>query len=179
MDGAFAPRVLRFDGPCGPKGCGIAAFGGDEYILLPGAAKTVQPPFRAGKMHPFCRLAATSSPEGQILAALCLELLMSAEAESRANFPLRRSPRRGIGMHFHRAKPGCMVFPASDRRHIKFIAAATAIHNPRAKGPSNLRTLRTFGPHGPSTLTPERACPKPPQPFFSSPKWSKIQAIVY
>ena len=31
MDGAFAPRVLRFDGPCGPKGCGIAAFGGDEY----------------------------------------------------------------------------------------------------------------------------------------------------
>ena len=31
MDGAFAPRVLRFDGPFGPKGCGIAAFGGDEY----------------------------------------------------------------------------------------------------------------------------------------------------
>ena len=30
--GLPAPRVLKFDGPLGPKGCGIAAFGGDEYI---------------------------------------------------------------------------------------------------------------------------------------------------
>ena len=168
-------------------------------------SETVQLPFRAREMHPFCRLAATSSPEGQILAALCLELLMSAEAESRANFPLWRSPRRGIGMHFHRTKPGCMVFPATDRWHIKFIAAPAAIPQPSAlKGLSNLRTLRpartcqTSGPLGPSTLTPTRACPRaipppsepfepfepgprsgPHSPFFSSPKWSKIQAIVY
>ena len=34
VDGPGGPkglRVLRFDGACGAEGCGIAAFGGDEY----------------------------------------------------------------------------------------------------------------------------------------------------
>ena len=32
-------------------------------------------------------------PEGEVLAPLCLEMLMSSEAESRANFPLRGGKR--------------------------------------------------------------------------------------
>ena len=38
---------------------------------------------------PLLSPAATSPPEGEILAALCFEMLMNAEAESRVNFPLR------------------------------------------------------------------------------------------
>ena len=36
-------------------------------------------------------------PEGEVLAPLCLEMLMSSEAESRANFPLRGKYRRRRG----------------------------------------------------------------------------------
>ena len=50
MDGAFAPKVLKMDKPCGLEGCGIAAFSGDEYIV-----KTTQPPWRAREMHPYSR----------------------------------------------------------------------------------------------------------------------------
>ena len=52
-----------------------------------------QTALRAMEMHPFCRLSATSSPEGQILAALCFEVLMRPKAEQRANFPLRGKSR--------------------------------------------------------------------------------------
>ena len=56
-------------------------------------------------------LPTASPPEGEILAALCLDVLMRSKAERRANFPLRgevvRSTKRGA---FPRAKPGCMVF---------------------------------------------------------------------
>ena len=58
--------------------------------------KTVKPPWRAMEMHPFCRLSATSSPEGQILAALCFEVLMRPKAEQRANFPLRGGKGTGF-----------------------------------------------------------------------------------
>jgi hypothetical protein len=30
---AFGPKVLRFDSGFTAEGCGIAAFGGDEYIV--------------------------------------------------------------------------------------------------------------------------------------------------
>ena len=77
---------------------------------------------------------------------------------------------------------GSLVFlahqPTSALAHYRgFIktGAEGAHHNPRAKGPSNLRTLRTFGPAGPVHLSPLnplnphscRSCPKrrPPQPF--------------
>ncbi len=132
MDGAFAPRVLRFDGPCGPKGCGIAAFGGDEYILLPGAAKTVQPPFRARKMHPFCLLAATSSLEGQILAALCLELLMSAEAESRANFPPSEKSPQGNRDAFPSGE--ARLYGFSRRRQAAYKIYCRSNGNPQPSG---------------------------------------------
>ena len=56
--------------------------------------------------------AAASPPEGEILAALCLELLASLEAERRANFPLRgkwwRQPP--IGVHFRERSEVCL-FP--------------------------------------------------------------------
>ena len=65
--------------------------------------KTVQPPWRAGKNKqtaltgvgnaPLLPPAAASSPEEQILAGLCLEGLMSTEAGSRADFPLRGAQR--------------------------------------------------------------------------------------
>ena len=68
--------------------------------------KTVQPPWRAGKNKqtaltgvgnaPLLPPAAASSPEGQILAGLCLEGLMSTEAERRANFPLRGGKGTGF-----------------------------------------------------------------------------------
>ena len=41
--------------------------------------------------------AAASSPEGQILAALCFEMLMRTNAERRADFPLRGKYRRRRG----------------------------------------------------------------------------------
>ena len=45
---------------------------------------------------------AASPPEGEILAALCFEVLMRPKAEQRANFPLRgKSRAAGIGVHFH------------------------------------------------------------------------------
>ena len=68
--------------------------------------KTVQLPWRAGKNKqtaltgvgnaPLLPPAAASSPEGQILAWLCLEGLMSTEAERRANFPLRGGKETGF-----------------------------------------------------------------------------------
>ena len=37
-----------------------------------------------------------ATPEGEILAGLCLERLMSTEAERRANFPLRGGKGTGF-----------------------------------------------------------------------------------
>ena len=37
------------------------------------------------------------TPEGEVLAALCLELLVSLEAERRVDFPLREKYRRRRG----------------------------------------------------------------------------------
>ncbi|WP_297012688.1 hypothetical protein, partial [uncultured Dialister sp.] len=38
-----------------------------------------------------------ATPEGEILALLCIEVLMSLKVEWRANFPLRRKYRRRRG----------------------------------------------------------------------------------
>jgi len=57
---------------------------------------------------------AASSPEGQILAALCFEMLMRTNAERREDFPRRVEvpPQAGIGVHFLRAEsPVVMAFP--------------------------------------------------------------------
>ena len=97
-------------------------------------------------MHPFCRLSATSSPEGQILAALCFEVLMRPKAEQRANFPLRgKSRAAGIGVHFH--APQARLFGLTCR-----CKAAYKSHRPKgdtttlshvvAVKPKNLKNLR-------------------------------------
>ena len=51
MTGPAAPRVLKvlkFDGPFGPEGCGIDAMGVDEYIAAYGGCVTGLP---AGHRH--------------------------------------------------------------------------------------------------------------------------------
>ena len=102
IDGAFAPRVLRFDSGFAAEGCGIAAFGGDEYICClwyrkpynrpGGRGKTSKPPFRAMEMHPYSRCAGLP-PEGEVLETLCLQVLMKPKANLRANLPLRGGKR--------------------------------------------------------------------------------------
>ena len=48
------------------------------------------------EMHPYPRFAGLP-PEGEVLAALMLEVLMSLEAQQRANLPLRGRCRRQKG----------------------------------------------------------------------------------
>ena len=64
--------------------------------------------------------------------------------------------RAGIGFAFRPGSEGSYkVHPVA----APFYNAPEGCHrNPRPEGPSNLRTLRTFGPPGPSTFTP-KACP--------------------
>ena len=108
-----------------------------------------------------CSLA---TPEGEILAALYLELLMNSNAERRENFPLRgkwcAAPK---GVHFQRAA-GAVVWFAIGRSPVVKAFIQTGArrvppqpfepfepgprsgpsgchHNPRPEGPSNLRTL--------------------------------------
>ena len=78
------------------------------------ARKTVQPRLQRDGNAPLLSPAATSPPEGEILAALIFEFLMRTKDEWQEDFPLRRkwcvSTKRGA---FPRAKPGCTVFPAA------------------------------------------------------------------
>ena len=118
IDGAFAPRVLRFDSPFGAEGCG----GGwrRKYIRCLSAA--VVDAFKNERRHD----------------------------DKTEESPCRRSP---------------VVWFFIPRSGITKLIARRAIPQPSApQAPSTLKTLRTFGPPGPSNLTPERACPKPPPP---------------
>ena len=58
--------------------------------------KTIQPRLRRVEMHPYSRYAGLP-PEGEVLATLCLEMLMRTKAERRANLPLRGRCRRQKG----------------------------------------------------------------------------------
>jgi len=62
---------------------------------LTGEGKTIQP--RLWRVGNAPLLPTAPPPEGKVLAALCLELLVSLEAERRANFPLRGKYRRRRG----------------------------------------------------------------------------------
>jgi hypothetical protein len=118
IDGAFAPRVLRFDSPFGAEGCG----GGwrRKYIRCLSAA--VVDAFKNERRHD----------------------------DKTEESPCRRSP---VVWFFHSAERNYKTHrPKGDTTTL---GAAGAV-NP--KNPKNLR------PGGPSTLTPERACPKPPPP---------------
>ena len=85
-----------------------------------GGRKTIQPGLRPVGNAPLSPPAAVLPPEGEVLAALCLEMLMSSEAKRRANLPLRGRCRRQKGcisiarravVWFSRARQrGCMVF---------------------------------------------------------------------
>ena len=70
------------------------------------------------KCTPFGTFGTTFPPKGELLAVLCIEVLMRPKAERRANFPLRgkwcAAPK---GVHFHRAKPGCTVFHSAERNY--------------------------------------------------------------
>jgi len=79
---------------------------------LPMAAKTFTTGLAPAGNAPLLSPAATSPPEGEILATLYFELLVRVKAERQVKFPLRGkggalAPK---GVHFHRAKPGCTVF---------------------------------------------------------------------
>ena len=101
--------------PLAAEGGGIAC--GDEFYIPPvGGRKTFTTGLRPLEMHPYPPPAAVlllkgsmsldsqvaslpyesssfATPEGEVLAALCLEILMSPETEWRANLPLRGGKR--------------------------------------------------------------------------------------
>jgi hypothetical protein len=53
----WAQRVLKFDGACGAEGCGITAFGGDEFYM----------PLRGGRYEIIFRSLAILSRRQRIL----------------------------------------------------------------------------------------------------------------
>ena len=63
-----------------------------------------------------------ATPEGEVLATLCLEILMSPEAERRANLPLR-------GRRRHRRQRGCISTSAA--RLYGFLSVAAMNSNCR------------------------------------------------
>ena len=102
----------------GPSFCRLTVFGGSAAF---GSENQTPAPAARWKCTPLGAIAPLP-PEGEVLAALCLEMLMSSKAEWRANLPLRGRRRRrrqkgfisiarqGGWLVFFRAKPGCMVF---------------------------------------------------------------------
>ena len=74
--------------------------------------KTSKPPCGRWKCTPFGTFGTTFPPEGELLAVLCIEVLMSSEAERRTNFPLRgKSPQGNRG-----------AFPSGEARLYGFLA---------------------------------------------------------
>ena len=115
IDGAFAPKVLKFD-----SGCAAEGYGGGwrrKYIRCLSAA--VVDAFKNERRHDD----KTGEP------------------------PCGRSP---------------VVWFSIPRSGIIKLIARRAIPQPSGpQGLSNFRTLRTFGPPGPSTLTPTGVSPHP------------------
>ncbi len=99
--------------------------------VLPEAAKTIQPRLRRAGNAPLLSPAATSPPEGEILAALHFEMLMRTKAESSANFPLRgKSRAAGIGVHFHERSE--VVWFSFRYCHKLKLTPLLSIHSPTA-----------------------------------------------
>ncbi len=97
---------------------------GDEFYMLPGGSENQTTSLRSRKCTPSTygtspresmsldsqslpapyESSSFATPEGEVLAALCFEMLMSSKAGHRANFPLRgkwcAAPK---GVHFRRA----------------------------------------------------------------------------
>ena len=136
-----------------PEGCGIAhghacgvrvqrvqrvqrgwyrRFAAMRFICrLAAAGKTKQPRLRRAGNAPLLSPAATSPPEGEILAALHFEMLMRSKAESSANFPLRgKSRAAGIGVHFHERSE--VVWFSFRYCHKLKLTPLLSIHSPTA-----------------------------------------------
>ena len=87
---------------------------------------------------------------------------MSPKAERRVNLPLRGRCRRQKGCISNGRSPVLRILlpmaalppTGGNKSHRR----EAAIPQPSGRRPVKLRTLRTFGPPGPSTLTPQ-ACP--------------------
>ena len=125
-----------------------------RFLKPPFGGKTVKPRLRRDGNAPLLSPAATSPPEGEILAALIFEFLMRTKDEWQEDFPLRGkwcvSTKRGA---FPRAKPGCTVLRAKRASRRKVVIncgeAATA-----ALAPAGASNLRTFAPAGRIKLRP-------------------------
>ena len=148
-----ARKVLKIDRPSVGGFGGLTAAAplrvvvstdGDEYICCLRRQENLYNRASPAGNAPLLSPAATSPPEGEILAALCFEMLMNSEAESRANFPLRGKSPQGNRGAFPRAVGAVVRFSIPRSGIIKLIARR-AIPQPSAtKWLSNLRTLRTF-----------------------------------
>ena len=66
------------------------------YNRPAGEGKQANRPLGRWKCTPLGAFGTTFSPEGELLAVLCIEVLMSSEAGSRANFPLRGGKGTGF-----------------------------------------------------------------------------------
>gem|GEM_PF-1601319 len=132
-------------------------------------------------------------PEGEVLAPLCLEMLMSSEAESRANFPppgwqrnwIRRGakrpenpvtcfplgevpPQAGIGVHFHAPQARLYGFRCFRQRCLRKAAikliARRAIPQPSGQRPVKPKNLKNPRGEAPSTFPAESFEPSEPGP---------------
>ena len=119
------------------------------------------------KCTPFGTFGTTFSPGGvELLAVLCIEVLMSSEAGSRADFPLRgKSPQGNRGAFPTGRRPGFMVFAASGSA-----AAAGGIQNSSPEGryhnPLNpLNPLNLLNPLNPHAAGVSRGDTTPFEPF--------------
>ena len=116
------------------------------------------------KCTPFGTFGTTFPPEGELLAVLCIEVLMSSEAGSRANLPLRGKSPQGNRGAFPSGVSPVVRFSIPRSGIIKLIAQRAIpppfepsapfepsepsrrrrvhwrYHHPRPKGPSPLST---------------------------------------
>ena len=110
----------------GPSFCRLTVFGGSAAR---GSENQTTAPAARWKCTPLGAIAPLP-PEGEVLAALCLEMLMSSKAEWRANLPLRgKSPQAGIGVHFYRPTGRLACFPPGEARLYGFLSAAAINSN--------------------------------------------------
>ena len=110
------------------------------------------------EMHPYSRFAGLP-PEGEVLAVLCLKMLMSPKAERRVNLPLRGRCRRQKGCISSAPQARLFVFPCRRKAAYKSHRPkgdTTTLSHVVAVKPKNLKNLRL---REPSTLTPQ------PRPF--------------
>ena len=119
--------------------------------------KTSKPPCGRWKCTPFGTFGTTFPPEGELLAVLCIEVLMSSEAERRANFPLRgKSPQGNRGAFPSGVSP--VVRFSIPRSGIIKLIARRAIPSPlNPLNPLNL--LNPFSLHNPSAQPTAKPCP--------------------